>query len=55
MREILLDREIPHRTSIRNLISKAWEMHFQEMKEELQVRFLFPFLKKKSLISIYLF
>ena len=33
------DTDIPHRTSIRKQILKAWELHFQQLKKKLAIEF----------------
>ncbi|KIJ22729.1 hypothetical protein M422DRAFT_100210, partial [Sphaerobolus stellatus SS14] len=36
LRETLSDRDIPHRTAVRNLVKKAWEHQFMEMSMEMK-------------------
>jgi hypothetical protein len=40
LREDLQDKDIPHRTKIREAIIKAWEAYFKVLKEVLAVRYI---------------
>jgi len=37
--EEFMDTDIPHHTSIRKQILKAWEQHFQQLKKEISCEF----------------
>ncbi|KIJ29768.1 hypothetical protein M422DRAFT_105485, partial [Sphaerobolus stellatus SS14] len=36
LRETLTERDLPHRTSLRSLVAKAWENQFMEMSLEMK-------------------
>ena len=38
LRKELRDKDIPHRTTIRNRVMEMWEKHVKDLEKDMQVR-----------------